>query len=317
MGNFLTEAFVKNQFQFVIGKNNSCDFKCIQDGIAHCSNIESPVTFIILSGDYDENISLYQSNRKLIGIGNVRIIGNKYARQLDESGCEIGTFQTATLFINAENIWLENMEIVNNAGPGETVGQAVALYNEGNKVKFKNCSFKGFQDTICLGPLPDLQKDGTPFSKPEIRNEYRDNLITFIHCYIEGTVDYIFGGGEAQFEECELRSLKRPKNHPGYVTAASTASGKKGFLFSHCYLTAEAGIVNVYLGRPWRPYANVTFFQCRIGAHIHSDRWNDWGKNENRETVTYREIENCYAQNGPIKKLDWVYMETIRKGREK
>lgn len=295
MGKLFAEAFMKNELQFVIGKGNDCDFMSIQEAIMHCSNIERPVTFIILGGDYYENILLYQSNRKLFGIGTVRIIGNKYARQLDGFGCEIGTFQTATLFINGENIWIENIEIINNSGPGEIVGQAVALYSEGNKVSFKNCSIKGYQDTVCLGPLPDVQKDGTPFSTPEIKNNFQNNITTFIHCSIEGTVDYIFGGGEAKFEECELKSLKRPNNLPGYITAASTAIGKNGFLFSRCYLTADKDVTNVFLGRPWRPYANVTFSQCRIGAHIHSDKWDDWGKKENRETVTFREIENYYA----------------------
>ncbi|WP_312097030.1 pectinesterase family protein [Niallia sp.] len=310
MGNFFNEAFVRNPLQFVIGKNKSCDFTSIQEALTHCSNIEKPITFIILSGEYNENIFLYQSNRKLLGIGTVRIIGNKYARQLDDHGCEIGTFQTATLFINAENVWMENIEIVNNAGHGEAVGQAVALYNEGNEVIFKNCLFKGFQDTICLGPLPDVQKDGTPFSKPEIIMDYPKNRVTFIHCYIEGTVDFIFGGGEAQFEGCELKSLNRPNNQPGYITAASTPNGKKGFLFSNCYITADPNVANVYLGRPWRPYANVTFSQCRVGSHIHSDRWDDWGKKENRETVTYRESKNSYFQKSPVKKIEWIQIET-------
>ncbi|WP_400244289.1 pectinesterase family protein [Niallia sp. JL1B1071] len=309
MGKLPAEAFVKNPLQFVIGKSESSDFTSIQEALHYCSGMEEAVTFLLLSGDYEGNILLYQSNRKFIGIGTVRIIGNKHARQVDVEGKEIGTFQTATLFINAENIWIENVEIINNAGPGETVGQAVALYNEGNKIVFKSSSFKGFQDTICLGPLPSAQKDGSPFSTPEMKHEYPNKRISFIHCYIEGTVDFIFGGGEGLFENCELKSLKRPADQPGYITAASTPKGKIGFSFSHCYVTAESNVENVYLGRPWRPYAKVTFSQCRMGAHIHPDRWDDWGRKENRETVTYKEKDNVYEQMDLIKKLDWIQIE--------
>jgi pectinesterase len=233
----------------------------------------------------------------LIGIGFVRVIGNRYARQKDEHLQEIGTFKTATLFINGENISLENIEIINVAGPGEKVGQAIALYSEGNNVTFKNCSFRGHQDTICLGPLPEMQKNGQPFSTPEIRTIFAENKSHFIRCYIEGTVDYIFGGGEAVFQGCEIKSLKRPLNKEGYITAASTSKHKKGFYFYRC----------CFLGRPWRPFAKTTFANCMIGSHIHPNRWDDWGNKANRITVTYKEINNRYSDQSDMNTLDWIF----------
>ncbi|HEO8422339.1 Pectinesterase A precursor [Mycobacteroides abscessus subsp. abscessus] len=317
MGRLPAEEFVKKPQQFVIGKSKICDFASVQEAINHCSSMVEPVTFLLLNGDYEENILLYQSNQKFIGIGTVRIIGNKYARQLDAAGREIGTFQTATVFINAENIWIENVEIINNAGPGETVGQAVALYSEGDGIVLKNCVLKGYQDTICLGPLPAVQKDGSPFLTPKIKWEYPNKRIVFLHCYIEGTVDFIFGGGEGLFENCELKSLKRQNDEPGYITAASTPEGQKGLFFSACYLTAESNVEKVYLGRPWRPYARVTFSQCRMGSHIHPDRWDDWGRKENRKTAAYKEIDNVYEQKDRIKKPDWIQIESKQEGEKR
>lgn len=290
----------------VVGKNEFCDFSSIQEALDSCRDVNGPIKITVLSGLYYENITLYQSNITLIGIGIVRIIGRRYALQKDEQLREIGTFQTATLFINGENIRFENIEISNVAGPGEKVGQAIALYSEGNNVTFKNCSFRGQQDTICLGPLPETQKNGQPFSTPEIRTIFIENTSYFFNCYIEGTIDFIFGGGEAVFEDCEIKSLKRPNNKDGYVTAASTSKNKKGFYFNRCFITADADVKNVFLGRPWRPYAKTTFAKCMIGSHIHPNRWDDWGNKANRITVTYKEINNRYRDQGKRNKLDWI-----------
>ena len=43
------------------------------------------------------------------------------------------------------------------------------------------------------------------------------------------------------------------------------------------------------LGRPWRPYAAVTYLNCEMGAHIKPEGWNNWGKAENEKTASYRE----------------------------
>lgn len=306
MDYFLKKPSINFVKSIVVGKNEICDFTSIQEALDSCREENGPVKITILTGEYYENINLYQSNITMIGIGSVKLIGNRYALQKDEHLREIGTFQTATLFINGENISLENLEIINTAGPGEKAGQAVALYSEGNNVTFKNCSFKGCQDTICLGPLPELQKNGLPFSTPEIRTIYQENKSHFMSCYIEGNIDFIFGGGEALFQGCEIKSLKRPLNKEGYITAASTPKDKKGFYFYQCYLTAEADVSNVFLGRPWRSYAKTTFESCLAGSHIHPNRWDDWGNKANRKTVTYKEINNTYTCQSGINTLDWI-----------
>lgn len=306
MENVLKETSVNYCKSLVVGRNGMCDFSSIQEALDHSRDVDGPVKITVLSGAYRENITLYQSDITIIGTGTVKVMGNRYALQKDEYGEETGTFQTATFFINGEDIRIENIEMINDAGPGEQVGQALALYNEGNNVTFKNCSFKGYQDTICLGPLPEVQKNGLPFSTPEMKTKYTENVSHFINCYIEGTVDFIFGGGDAVFQGCEIKSLKRPDNKEGYITAASTPQKKKGFYFYQCYLTAEADVENVFLGRPWRSYAKTTFAKCIVGPHIHQDRWNDWGNLANRKTVTYKEEQNLYDSKREIRTLNWI-----------
>lgn len=83
---------------------------------------------------------------------------------------------------------------------------------------FKKCRFLGFQDTLYT------------YGKG-VRNYFEE-------CYIEGTVDFIFGWSTAFFNRCRIHSLGK-----GYVTAPSTDQGQRfGYLFYDCQLTAEEGL---------------------------------------------------------------------------
>ena len=89
-------------------------------------------------------------------------------------------------------------------------------------------------------------------------------------CYIEGTVDFIFGWSTAVFNRCHIHSKSG-----GYVTAPSTDQGQKyGYVFYDCRLTADDGVRDVALSRPWRPYAQAVFIRCNLGKHISPAGWN-------------------------------------------
>ncbi len=306
MESFFNGASINFTKCIIVGKSDIADFKSIQEALDSSCGSEAPYKITVLSGEYHENLHIYQPGLLLEGIGKVKIIGSRYARQMGPDGTEIGTFQTATVFINAADIVMKNIEVINDAGPGELAGQAVALYNQGDRIDFIGCSFKGYQDTICLGPLPEVQKNGQPFSGPALKTIFKENRVRFFSCYAEGTVDFIFGGGEGFFHSCEIKSLKRPDNQEGYITAASTPPERNGFLFEKCFLTAEAGVENVYLGRPWRPYAKTAFNSCRIGSHLHQDHWDDWRNKENRKTVDYQENGNIFADGRAGITSDWI-----------
>ncbi len=86
----------------------------------------------------------------------------------------------------------------------------------------------------------------------------------FSNCYIEGNVDFIFGDGKTVFDNCEIRSTTHSE---GFVTAQgkSSAAEDSGYVFNRCRLTAYPGVENVYLGRPWRPYATVIYLNSEMG----------------------------------------------------
>ena len=98
----------------------------------------------------------------------------------------------------------------------------------------------------------------------------------YADCYIEGHVDFIFGDAKAVFDRCEIHSI--PHLAGGYVTAQSnTRPGQDaGYVFNHCRLTADPGVTNVFLGRPWRDYATVIYLNTWMGAHIVPAGWSEW-----------------------------------------
>lgn len=116
----------------------------------------------------------------------------------------------------------------------------------------------------------------------------KDSRQYYEGCYIEGTVDFIFGWSTALFKDCTIHSVGN-----GYVTAPSTDKGKKyGYVFWNCRLTGADEAKEVYLSRPWRPYAQAVFIQCELGKHILPAGWNNWGKKSNESTVFYAEYQN-------------------------
>ena len=111
---------------------------------------------------------------------------------------------------------------------------------------------------------------------------------SYERCWIEGTVDFIFGGADALFDRCFIHSLVSSSN--GYITAASTVKRTRTrFSFFRCAIIADYEAPSIYLGRPWRPYAQVTFEECDVGAHVYQSGRHDWDEKQNRQTARFYE----------------------------
>jgi pectin methylesterase-like acyl-CoA thioesterase len=191
------------------------------------------------------------------------------------AGTAGGTLKSATVNVRADNFTAENVTFANDFNRTHEqvpVGsQALALMVTGDRAVFRNVRLLGNQDTVYAGS----------------RRQY------FTDCYIEGNVDFIFGDGKAVFEGCEIHSTPHAT---GYITAQgkSSAGQDSGFVFERCKLTAAPGVANVWLGRPWRLYANVIFMDTEMGAHIEAAGWREWqpGETHYMDTASYAEFQN-------------------------
>jgi pectinesterase len=221
----------------VVAADGSGQFTKVQDAIMSVPDgrADEPVIIRIKPGTYKERIYVQREKRYFHLVGDdpasTILAYDLYANLRDKDGQPIGTFRTPSTTIDADDFTAEGLTFANSAGP---VGQALALRVDGDRAVFRNCRFVGHQDTIFLNR-------GRQF---------------FDRCYIEGTTDFIFGGATAYFDHCHIHCLKS-----SFITAAATPDNQPfGFVFRDCRVTAEPD-VKMYLGRPWRGYAAVTFLR--------------------------------------------------------
>ena len=291
-------------------------YPTISDALAAADQLypdaEQPVRIHIDPGEYRERVEIHRPRVTLVGetADSVRIVGSLGAKMpsSDGSGVDgtLGTFRTYTVLVDADDVRLENLTIVNDAGDGREVGQAIALYADGDRLVVDACRITGRQDTLFLGPLPPREVKPGGFIGPKQFAPRRVGRQYFRRCRIEGDVDFIFGGARAYFEGCEIRSLNRNMDVNGYVTAASTPEGEPyGFVFHGCSFTASQDVApdSVYLGRPWREWAQTVLIDCWLGQHIKREGWWDWNKPAAHERARYAGT----ILHGPVgDTADWV-----------
>jgi pectinesterase len=199
-------------------------------------------------------------------------------------------FKGTGVIVLGDDFHAQNITIQNTSGDH---GQALALRVDGDRAIFNRCHILGWQDTLMV-------------------NNGRDY---FTNCYIAGRVDFIYGSAAAVFEDCEIHS-----KDGGHVTAANTPREKPfGFVFMDCRLTGDstpwpdpaAGHVKMGrtamadLGRPWRPYASVTYLNCEMGSHIKPEGWNNWRNPTNELTARYAEYNSTGPGANPNRRAKW------------
>ncbi len=243
---------------------------------------------VIGPGIYRETVSIAKPNIHLRGsdpdAAKTEIVFDKSA------GTSGSTLHSATIEIRGDHFEAENLTFANDwnaTHPQRPAGsQALAALITGDKDVFRNVRFLGNQDTLYTGSR-DCSPDGQPCTPTR---QY------FTHCYIEGNVDLIFGDSKAVFDHCEIHSTPHSE---GFLTAQAKhyPDEDSGFVFNHCRLTASPGVANVWLGRPWRPYAKVIFLNTWMGKQIVPAGWREWhpGQTHSLETVYYAE----YKSTGP------------------
>lgn len=274
------------EYDFVVAKDGSGNFKTVQEAINAVPHLRKKRTIIFIKeGIYKEKLILpsTKTNVSLIGenIHKTILTYNDYASKLSVFGESIGTSGSSSFFICADGFEAAKITFENSSGD---VGQAVAVRIDGDRVKFENCKFLGYQDTLYLHG-----KDSRQYYKS---------------CYIEGSVDFIFGGSVGYFENCEIYS-----KNSGYLTAASTQkSSQFGFVFKNCNISGSAKKESVYLGRPWRPFSNVVFISCKMSQVIITEGWGYWGRESNKKSAYYAEYNSTGKGGTAINRVKWSHL---------
>lgn len=221
-------------------------------------------TIFLEKGLYKEKIVINKPNITLIGEDNLKTIIDWDDASGTQSNSTSGS-ASVTVTPEAENFTAKNITFRNSFDYDNSTikdKQGVALKSDGDRSFFFNCRFLGNQDTLYAN----------------LGRQY------YKKCYIEGHVDFVFGGAQAYFEEVTFFSLsKSDKENPldnGYVFAPSTKERDEiGYIADNCKFLSKVENSSVYLGRPWHPgkrpgvNPSLVIMNSDLGAHIKEIAW--------------------------------------------
>jgi pectinesterase len=254
-----------------VALDGSAQFKTIQAAVdAAPAHRRQPFTIHIASGHYKEVVTVPIDKPFLRFVGDdadktILTYDNFADMPGPEGQPKLGTRNSASTHLKADDFAADRITFENTHGLGS---QALAISVTGDRCAFHHCRFFGWQDTVLI----------------DAGRQY------FADCYINGHVDFIFGAATAYFKNCNIHCLGK-----GYITAASTPQDHPyGYVFDHCQISG-AGPSLTYLGRPWRPYASVTFLNCEMSDVVRPEGWNNWRNADNEKTARYAE----YDSRGP------------------
>jgi pectate lyase len=220
---FTTKAAPATATTYTVAKDGTGDFATVQGALDFIPAANTtPTTIYIKNGTYYE-IVYWVSKNQLTIRGESRtgtIVGYPNNNTLNPQGTNgraafEGRSSTGTV--------LTNLTIKNFTPIGGTQAEALYFNNAASaQTIITGVNLSSFQDTLNVnGP-------------------------TYISdTYIEGDVDFMWGGGPVFFERCELKM----RTSGGYYTQVRNGTANHGFVYVNCLFSAAAGVTNAYLGR--------------------------------------------------------------------
>ncbi|KAI9193980.1 hypothetical protein LWI28_002016 [Acer negundo] len=151
--------------------------------------------------------------------------------------------------------------------------QSVAAFVGADMIAFYHCAFYSTHNTLF---------------------DYRGRHY-YANCYIQGSIDFIFGRGRSLFDNCELFVIadQRVSIH-GSITAQNRQDEEdnSGFVFIKGKVY---GIGNVYLGRAKGAYSRTIFAKTYLSKTIVPHGWTNWSYDGSTENLFQAE----YKCHGP------------------
>ncbi|XP_059654412.1 probable pectinesterase 29 [Cornus florida] len=242
------------------------NFKTIQSAIDSIpSNNSEWICIYIKAGEYREQVTIPKDKPFIYLKGE----GKRKTSVVWDAHGSITT--SATFTSEADNIVAKSITFRNSYNNPPTSNNqvlvAVAAWILGDKSAFYRCGFLGFQDTL-------WDHQGRHYFKL---------------CTIEGSVDFIFGAGQSIYERSSLSVISRSENGGiGVITAQGRASKDEpsGFIFKNCNVF---GSIQTYLGRPWRDYARVVFYNSTFSDIVAPEGWDIWNSGGRENQIMFAE----------------------------
>ncbi|WP_405472012.1 pectinesterase family protein [Streptomyces canus] len=260
-----------------VAKDGSGQYSTVQAAVnAVPANNPSRVVISVKPGTYRELVKV-PSNKPHVtiqGSGGSRndtviVYNNASGTPKPDGSGTYGTGGSATVAVEADDFQARNLTISNDfdeASHQDIAGQAVALRTAADKVFLDGVIVSGDQDTLLVDTA----------AKEKLGRVYMTNS------YVIGNVDFIFGRATAVIDKSVITLKKRWNGtSAGYVTAPSTAAGRKGILIANSTVNGDVSSASFYLGRPWHAGGDAsldpqtTVRNTSLSGAIKSTPWTD------------------------------------------
>eukprot|EP01018_Ginkgo_biloba_P024847 Gb_27225 [translate_table: standard] len=215
------------------------------------------------------------------------------ASDLDPTGQQLRTYNTASVTVLANHFTARNISFKNTAPapmPGMEGWQAAAFRISGDKAYFLGCGFFGAQDTLC----------------DDAGRHY------FKECYIEGSIDFVFGNGRSMYKKCDLHSIAKEF---GSVAAQDRhlPSEKTGFAFVQCRVT---GTGPIYIGRAMGQYSRIVYAYTYFDDIVAREGWDDWDHQTSKDRTVFFGVYKCYGPGAPAARgVSWAHELTPKEAK--
>lgn len=222
-----------------VAQDGSGDFASIAEAVLAVP-YEEEALVQVGPGIYREKLVCEKRCITLRGAGadKTKLVWGDGGKLPHKDGRPTHTFRSYTAFFSGEMLCVEDMTIENDAGPGAKAGQAVAAYVDSTRAVFRRVKLLGSQDTLFCAPLPEKEREKDGFLGPRGLAPRKPTAQYYTDCEIAGDIDFIFGGGDALFENCVIRTVDNHIPH-SYVTAPSGKANGLGFVFWNCDFVSD------------------------------------------------------------------------------
>jgi len=239
-----------NPTNIVVATDGSGDFLTVQGAIDFVPNNNTTPTLINLrNGTYTEVVNIRLKNNITLR-GQSR--GGSVIAYANNGRANPSTHQENVVTVNGNDIAIDGVTLNDTSGYGASPAQALMLETNIKRFIFNNSAMSGFQDTM-LGNTSGTQA-------------YFNNSL------VEGQTDFIWGGMNGFFTNCEIRC----RLGGSHMTQSRTDAGSNGIAVLNCRLTRSSNTVTgCDLGRAISiSNGNVFVAYCLIDDHIISNGWN-------------------------------------------
>ncbi len=239
------------------------------DGTADFCTVQGAVDFLPnFTGTTASNRVIYLRKGKCVEIVNVPVGKNNLTIRGESRQESLLSYPNSNLInpsshtvmvlhVRANDIAIENLKLTNSVPQGGSQSFALMVETGAKRFICNNADVDSYQDTILVNTI--------------------DNNAYFYKSLVQGDVDFIWGGGNCYFTNCELRELRTG----GIYFQPRTPAGSNGMAVVKCQLTRLNGtnasgsnFTNCLFARALgNTNSNVGLIYCNIDTNVVQTGW--------------------------------------------